>query len=419
MKNNSFATSYKNFASDHHSIAVRIASSNNQFTSKFKQFVSFDKDFHTKKKAKKRGIDSVGNIYSDEASKSKLSKDGHDSEGEAMESAEFDQLNTAFVHEELEDREKEMINLSDSNDGGSSTSQLKILFLSNPIRDNLCFSNSVVSMMLNLRVFISLLSEKSEEMTLHIKRNEIFKELVNLNNLENYSKASSHKLRSVVHQSCRNSGEVRPFDDKKQHDAGEFLSSIFEHMFKDLSSAYAIDERIFGGLYQERLECVCGYVNEHPIQKLSEILMIQISGVSIQACIDNFLEDEEISAVCPDCHRQTLMKSMNIITKPSTLIIQLKRYDFDSREQRPIKRTDKIEFSKQIRVANTSYTISSILNHFGDSPEDGHYNIVIYDESNGSFLLVDDLYVNSEVKMTTDLKSASYIFVFNKDVKTY
>ena len=101
--------------------------------------------------------------------------------------------------------------------------------------------------------------------------------------------------------------------------------------------------------------------------------------------------------------------------EPSTLIIQLKRYEYDSEKENAIKRKDKIEHMKRIRMANRYYTLSSILNHFGDTPEEGHYNIVIYDKSDNSFALVDDSYVNSKVKMTTDLKSSSYIFVFEKN----
>ena len=66
-------------------------------------------------------------------------------------------------------------------------------------------------------------------------------------------------------------------------------------------------------------------------------------------------------------------------------------------------------------ATGTSYTISSVINHFGNTPEDGHYNILINDVLNHKFLLVDDQYVKENVNVTSDLKSASYVFVYIKD----
>ena len=84
----------------------------------------------------------------------------------------------------------------------------------------------------------------------------------------------------------------RSFNDNLQHDAEEFLTSVFEHMFKDLTSSNNLDEKMFGGLFQETLVCKCGKVKELPVQKLSEVLMIQLHGLSVQACIEKFLKDE-------------------------------------------------------------------------------------------------------------------------------
>ena len=66
-------------------------------------------------------------------------------------------------------------------------------------------------------------------------------------------------------------------------------------------------------------------------------------------------------------------------------------------------------------ATGTSYTISSVINHFGDTPQDGHYNILINDVLSQKFLLVDDQSVNENVRDTSYLKSASYIAVYIKD----
>ena len=75
-----------------------------------------------------------------------------------------------------------------------------------------------------------------------------------------------------------------------------------------------------------------------------------------------------------------------------------------------------IKMIKSIKMATgCSYTISSIVNHFGDVPQEGHYNVLIFDTLNEKFILVDDQYVNENVKITGDFESSSYIFVYTRD----
>ena len=128
------------------------------------------------------------------------------------------------------------------------------------------------------------------------------------------------------------------------------------------------------------------------------------------------MNDEDIEAKCSDCNNQKFRKVTKIIAEPSTLIIQLKRYKYKGEERKSEKKNDIVKLSKNIRLADgSSYTIASVLNHFGDSPDEGHYNILVYDESNDSFTLVDDQYFKLNVKITPDYETSSYIFVFNKD----
>ena len=299
---------------------------------------------------------------------------------------------------------------------GKDKTIVQILLLENPMGDNLCFSNAVANLLLNIPIFVSFLSEKSGEMEQLLENNSIIRELKNLSCLPNFSNSSTRNLRSAVHQDCIKNRQSRTFDDKKQHDAGEFLLSIFEHIFKNLPPSNNIDEKMFGGLLQESLECRCGYVKELPIQKLPEINMIPIEGNSIQACIDDFFENEETDVMCSECQNPHLIKKTKIINEPTTLLIQLKRYSYEREETIQRKRQDNIPISKEIRLAQgSSFTVSSILNHFGDSPEEGHYNILIYDEAKDSFVLADDLHVNQNVKISSDFQCASYIFVYTKN----
>ena len=176
------------------------------------------------------------------------------------------------------------------------------------------------------------------------------------------------------------------------------------------------DEKLFNGLYQEKIICKNSHVTELPVQKLPEILMIPILGHTIQSCLDNYLMDEDIERKCSDCINNSHVKQTHIIAEPSTLIIQLKRFHCDSRSGTSMKRKDSIEIEKTIKmVTGSSYRILSIINHFGDTPEEGHYNVLIYDAFSDSYILVDDQYVKKDVKITQDLKTSSYIIIFEKD----
>ena len=191
---------------------------------------------------------------------------------------------------------------------------------------------------------------------------------------------------------------------------------MFEHLFEDPVISNNIDEQIFGGLYQESIICKCGKVKELPVQKLSEILTIQLQGQSIQSCINDFLNDEEVNQSCINCKNQKAVKSIKIVTEPSTLIVQLKRYKYDVDQKKAIKLEDKINCPKSLTMpSGSSYTLSSIVNHIGDTPTDGHYNVFIYNRIADAYVLLDDLNVSYNVGLSSKTSTLCYIVSYTKD----
>ena len=82
---------------------------------------------------------------------------------------------------------------------------------------------------------------------------------------------------------CIESGQkTRTFNDRRQNDAGQFLLSLMEHSFRNTLEFENIDEIMFGGLVKET--CPCGEIQERPIDRLSEVLIVQIIGNSVQSC---------------------------------------------------------------------------------------------------------------------------------------
>ena len=108
MKKTSFATAYFKFASDHKSIAFRLASYANCFTAAFKQSINFDQDYHTKKKTQRTWKENISN--------------------------------TAFEEDNSTTVRMETIN-EEPNQKKENVNHLTILLFGNPTRSNLCSSN--------------------------------------------------------------------------------------------------------------------------------------------------------------------------------------------------------------------------------------------------------------------------------------
>ena len=364
MKKNSFATSYHNFASYHKSIALRITSRNNHFTSWFKQKVSFDADGHMK--TRNQNPDKIATQTMEETS--------------------------------------------------PTFERLKILSFSNPPRSNLCFSNAVVSMLLNIPIINNMLKSNFETEKLKSKHNEITKELITLNNKQHLSHQSTQRIRTIVKTKCFKSGQLtRDFNNKLQHDAGEFMTSIFEHMFKETILPLDFDETIFGGLIQESIICKCGKLKVLPVQKLSEIWTVQIKGKNMQSCLENFLSSEEIDFECTECGDKRTRKEYKVVIEPNTLLIQLKRFEFDSVQTKILKKHDSVMCPKMITLhSGSNYSLCSILNHDGSTPNSGHYTVNLYDKKHDSFILVDDKNVTYNV-VNEDMCKLSYIACYTKN----
>ena len=69
-------------------------------------------------------------------------------------------------------------------------------------------------------------------------------------------------------------GQVtRNFSNNEQHDAGEYLVSVLEHIFEESRLLQNFDEQMFGGLWQTSLSCThCTTKTDLEINKMPEIV---------------------------------------------------------------------------------------------------------------------------------------------------
>ena len=169
---------------------------------------------------------------------------------------------------------------------------------------------------------------------------------------------------------------------------------------------------MFGGLSQDIINCNCGYSHELLIQKMAEILPIQLIVYTIQSCIEAFFFSEEVDWRCPNCGLEKCLKSVEVICPPSTLIIQLLHIVHDEVHKVTIKKHTPILCPENVVLGNgASYALSSVINHEGEASDSGHYNIVIFDKPKHKFILLDDIEITDNVDLK-DMVQMSYVATY-------
>ena len=61
-----------------------------------------------------------------------------------------------------------------------------------------------------------------------------------------------------------------------------------------------------------------------------------------------------------------------------------------------------------------AYLLNSVINHIGESATSGHYNIMIFDEPNEEFILLDDSVILHNVKIDMTMAKTSYVAAYTR-----
>ena len=184
-----------------------------------------------------------------------------------------------------------------------------------------------------------------------------------------------------------------------------------EHLFK----SSILEEHIFGGLWQDILECSCGKRTENAITKMSEMLPLTCNGENIQQCLDNHFSPHTIERNCLDCKTKTGEKTIVVILEPATLVLQINRYEYNRYEAKAEKNNKKITCPTTINLPSGSfYSLCSIVNHMESSPEEGHYNMLLYNNHTSSYVLLDDTTIHFEYVMDAKMDQIQYLVTYVK-----
>jgi ubiquitin C-terminal hydrolase len=283
----------------------------------------------------------------------------------------------------------------------------------NPGGKNLCFSNAAITCLLNIPKLNSFLMAN----TFKQMCNGLLAEFCLLLELPNNQKnISTQNIRKMVQTNCFEAEQItRSFDDNNQHDCVEFIQSLLEHFWGEDDIPLDLRENVFGGLFQDIITCSCGHTEELSVQNMPDILSVPMKGENIQTCLECFFSREQIIWKCPSCFDSNVSKSINIIKEPTTLLLQVMRFEYSQATGHTIKKHEPLTCPTSLHFGNDStlYTLKCIVNHEGDYPESGHYTSLLYDQDADNFLLIDDDAIYSDVDIN-NMRDLFYLVSYVK-----
>ena len=83
--------------------------------------------------------------------------------------------------------------------------------------------------------------------------------------------------------------------------------------------------------------------------------------------------------------------------------------------QKCVKKHDSVICPPNLNFPDgAQYSLLSILNHVGSSPESGHYTLIMFDAKHKSFLFLDDAKTEEDFQMNEEIDKLSYIVMYVK-----
>ena len=98
------------------------------------------------------------------------------------------------------------------------------------------------------------------------------------------------------------------------------------------------------------------------------------------------------------------------------MIIQLRRFTYDRKKQKSYKLNKQISAPNFVTLAApvTTYKLNSIVNHIGDTLEDGgHYTLILKDENKNEFVLIDDSNIQHKY-VKYERSNRFYMIIYDK-----
>jgi ubiquitin C-terminal hydrolase len=151
------------------------------------------------------------------------------------------------------------------------------------------------------------------------------------------------------------------------------------------------------------------------VEILGEIIPVEFSGYTLESCIAQFFNTEEIERKCEHCGSQRSAQATSFVKDPETLIIQLNRFRFSQEDSRVVKIHEPLIFPTDIQLpSRSSYRIIATVNHNGELADSGHYTCLLMDKTTGTYTLIDDSSVIPSVTINEELSQQVYLLIYAK-----
>ncbi|EDR26733.1 ubiquitin specific protease, putative [Entamoeba dispar SAW760] len=213
--------------------------------------------------------------------------------------------------------------------------------------------------------------------------------------------------------------ELNPY---VQMDTHEFLSSTLDTIEKELKSIEGqeniIDKCFSGTLVNQIVSKECEHISEHEEKTICEQMNIVVFGeknkTSLAESLQSLVNGDELTGenkyFCEKCQKKVdAIRRTCIKTPPNTLILHLKRFEFDYETLQRIKINDRYEFPRELDLypyciehinhpekkdenGEYKFKLVGVLVHLG-TLDSGHYYSYIKDQETGDewFSFNDDL----------------------------
>ena len=371
---------------------AKYLANGHQLTFKQEDMVKFRKTIYQEIRAEKLE-DIIWDSYED----FELPENFTDTEKEDEEELEFPGTGSRRVGEPTLD------NIIDQN--------LKIYRLVNPGGNNLCFSNAVVAVILNLQGIQDILRGNFPI----LNQNLIFRELKRLFALQSYQTSTTKHLRRIIQEQClRSQQNGRNFDSNAQFDAAEFFGSLLEHMLYDHSE---ILNNLFGR-NQETIFCMnpqCNTATQIPSNVIN-IVVLPVVGSTLLMCLNEYLTEHVIERNCPFCHNSSASQVTAFTVDPKIIIFQLNRFVYSEENHTIRKLHDQIQVPKRISLPNDAeYELVGAIFHSGASTNSGHYTAAIFSKEKDRFYFCNDEDISEIESFNEQKESEVYLIIYERN----
>jgi ubiquitin C-terminal hydrolase len=189
-----------------------------------------------------------------------------------------------------------------------------------------------------------------------------------------------------------NAAELReaqgsPCNSRTQQDAQEYLAALRDQQ-PSISAATEIQ-------CEEVLKCTACSAITKKNATLLEIPVALTGANDLQALIRDLSVPEVLLRTCDECGGMQAEKTTEVKDLPPMVIIQLKRFSFDTATMQPTKISNRIDcplegLSIPLREGSALYDLHATVEHYGGSPVGGHYVAHVLDSLSNTWFTFDD-----------------------------